>query len=187
MVQAGKILKLMLQQVSWTTFLVFYAVLSALWYLALLLTAYRKDAIGFISGFDSGSLPVSERKAELPEEHIDAPEQEIMGRSRLPEGLEVVSMGALNFSVADKSSGIDEDQKSDQLGLVPDVIQELKEIFGILQSEDGTKQDFFSLAAMISEKYGRIGSNPNIGRINEFIRDHAPFAISLEELEYLWD
>lgn len=110
-----------------------------------------------------------------------------MGKSKMPEGLEVVSMDALSFSVGDESSSIDENHKSDQLGLVPDVIQEIKEIFGIIEKEDGTKQDFFSLAAMISEKYGRIGSNPNIGRVNEFIRDNAPFALTLEELEYLWD
>lgn len=176
----------MLQQFSWTTFLIFFSSLSALWYLALLLTVYRKDAIAFISGSSSSLKNIAAQggHAETP---LDIPEEEIMGKSKMPEGLEVVSMAALSFSVTDDSSGIDVNHKSDQLGLLPDVILELKEIFGILEKEDGSKQDFFALAAMISEKYGRIGSNPNIGRINEFIRDHAPFAVTLEELEYLWD
>lgn len=177
----------MLQQFSWTTFLIFFAVLSALWYLALLFTVFRKDAIAFLSGASSKSSIVSISDTVSSKKQPDSLEQEIMGKSRMPEGLEVVSMGALSFSVPDDSLGVDENHKSDQLGLVPDVIQELKEIFGILEKEDGTKQDFFSLAAMISEKFGRIGSNPNIGRINEFIRDHAPFAVTVEELEYLWD
>lgn len=177
----------MLQQFSWTTFLVFFAVLSALWYLVLLLTVFRKDAIAFLSGAASKSSIGSVSDTVSSEQQPDSLEQEIMGKSKMPEGLEVVSMAALSFSVRENSSGIDENHKSDQLGLVPDVIQELKEIFGILEKEDGSKQDFFALAAMISEKYGRIGSNPNIGRINEFIRDHAPFAVTLEELEYLWD
>lgn len=176
----------MLQQFSWTTFLIFFAVLSALWYLALLLTVFRKDAIAFLSGSAADPSIISVGDTES-EKQADPAEQEIMGKSKMPEGLEVVSMGALSFSVGDHSAYNDEDLKSEQLGLVPDVIQELKEIFGILEKEDGTKQDFFSLAAMISEKYGRIGSNPNIGKINEFIRDHAPFAVTLEELEYLWD
>ncbi|RZJ91166.1 MAG: hypothetical protein EOO20_05910 [Chryseobacterium sp.] len=177
----------MLQQFSWTTFLVSFAVLSALWYLALLLTVYRSEAIAFISASDTWPSAISVDAPRSYEKQKDPSQPEIMGDSKMPEGLEVVSTAALNFSVDADSSGIDENHKSDQLGLVPDVIQELKEIFGILEKEDGSKQDFFSLAAMISEKYGRIGSNPNIGRINEFIRDHAPFAVTLEELEYLWD
>jgi hypothetical protein len=178
----------MLQQFSWTTFLIFFAVLSALWYLALVLTVYRKDAMAFFfSGSIDAGTTVSPAGSEPVEHQTDAAENEIMGKSKMPEGLEVVSMGALSFSVGDAGSQLDEDGKSDQLGLIPDVLQELKEIFGILAKEDGTKQDFFSLAAMISEKYGRIGSNPNIGKINEFIRDHAPFTVSLDELENLWD
>jgi len=176
----------MLQQFSWTTFLIFFAVLSALWYLALLPTVFRKDAIAFLSGVASGPSIISV-DAGSAEKQADPAEQEIMGKSKMPKGLEVVSMGALSFSVGDPYARNDDNLKSDQLGMVPDVIQELKEIFGILEKEDGTKQDFFSLAAMISEKYGRIGSNPNIGKVNEFIRDHAPFAVTLEELEYLWD
>jgi len=177
----------MLQQFSWTNFLVFFAVLSALWYLALLLTVYRKDAMAFFSGSIGVGTVVSDLELKADVNKADPAGNEIMGKSKMPEGLEVVSMGALSFSVGDAGSQVDEDGKSEQLGLVPDVLQELKEIFGILAKEDGTKQDFFSLAAMISEKYGRIGSNPNIRKINEFIRDHAPFTVSLEELENLWD
>ncbi|WP_316800224.1 hypothetical protein [Pedobacter frigidisoli] len=152
-----------------------------------MLTVFRKDAIAFLSGSIPKSSSILPGDPAPNEKQAEFTEMEIMGKSKMPEGLEVVSMGALSFSASEHSGSSDEDQKSDQLGLVPDVIQELKELFGILEKEDGTKQDFFSLAAMISEKYGRIGSNPNIGRINEFIRDHAPFEVTIEELEYLWD
>ncbi|AZI24103.1 hypothetical protein EA772_01620 [Pedobacter sp. G11] len=177
----------MLQQFSWTTFLIFFAIVTALWYLALLFTVYRKEAKAFISGSISRPPSLSPGKHVSEENQSTVPELDIMGKSRMPEGLDLVGMGALNFSVGDHSTYSNEDQKLDQLGLVPDVIQELKEIFGILEKENGSKQDFFAMAAMISEKYGRIGSNPNIGKINEFIRDHSPFAITQEELEYLWD
>lgn len=176
----------MLHQFSWTNFLVFFAVLSAIWYLALLLTVYRRDAVAFVSGSTNAPLAISAKESKV-EVIDDSSAEEIMGKSKLPDGLAVVSMGALNFSVSGDSAYRAEDHKSDQLGLVPDVLQELKEIFAILEKEDGTKQDFFSLAGIISEKFGRIGSNPNIGKINEFIRDHAPFAVSLRELEDLWD
>lgn len=177
----------MLQQFSWTTFLVFFASVSALWYLTLLLTVFRKDAIAFLSGAASKSPIVSVSDTTSCEKQPDSPEQEIMGKSRMPDGLEGVSMAALSFSASGDSAFENDHNQSDQLGLVPDVLQEIKEIFGVLAKEDGDKQDFFSLAAMISEKYGRIGSSPNIGKINEYIRDHAPFAITLEELENLWD
>lgn len=177
----------MLQQFSWTTFLIFFAILSALWYLMLALTVYRKETFGRVSGSDPSSPTSLAPNPKAEEEGNDRIADQIMGKSKMPDGLEVVSMGALNFSVAEDSTYNPDDAKSDQLGLVPDVIAELKEIFAVLAKEDGTKQDFFSLAGMISEKYGRIGSSPNIGQINAFIRDHAPFAVTLQELEHLWD
>ncbi|WP_316846870.1 hypothetical protein [Pedobacter psychrodurus] len=177
----------MLQQFSWMTFLIFFAILSALWYLMLAITVYRKETFGLIAGSRLHVSNVLATNPQREEEEEDQIADQIMGKSKMPEGLEVVSMGALNFSVAEDAAYSPDDAKSDQLGLVPDVIQEIREIFAVLAKEDGTKQDFFSLAALISEKYGRIGSNPNIGQINAFIRDHAPFAVTLEELEHLWD
>lgn len=186
MVQAGKN-HIMLQQFSWTIFLIFLAILSALWYLMLALTIYRKEAFKLFCGSGSNLSMVAQTDAYIGQQSNDLPIHEIMGKSKMPEGLEVVSMSALNFSVSGDLAYSVDDAKYDQLGLVPDVLEEIKEIFAILAKEDGTKQDFFSLASTISEKYGRIGSNPNIGQINAFIRDHAPFAVTLQELEYLWD
>ncbi len=186
MVQAGKN-HTMLQQFSWTTFLIFFSILSALWYIMLLLTVYRKETIGLISGPNLKPPTVIGSDSLGNQEWTEPIADQIMGKSKMPEGLEVVSISALNFSVGGDSAYSADDAKSDQLGLIPDVLEEIKEIFSVLGKEDGTKQDFFSLAAMISEKYGRIGSNPNIGQINAFIRDHAPFAVTIEELEYLWD
>ena len=121
-----------------------------------------------------------------PIRHTEVPELEsdLMGKSKLPDGLEVVTMGALNFS-APYNSQIGE-RPGDELGLIPDVLQELKEIFAVLAKEDGTKSDFLSLSGIIGEKYGTIGSHPKIGQINEFVRDHAPFAITDDELELMW-
>lgn len=177
----------MLQQFSWATFLIAFAILSALWYLMLALTIYRKEVIRLVFSSGTDTQHITQQLPEQLERESGTIENQIMGKAKMPEGLEVVSMGALNFSVAEDGGYVSDYDKSDQLGLVPDVLEELKEIFAVLAKEDGTKQDFFSLAAMISEKYGRIGSSPNIGRINEFIREQAPFAVTMQELENLWD
>ena len=76
--------------------------------------------------------------------------------------------------------------KVTQLGLVPDVLEELKIIFSILASEDGSKADFFSLFKTVKEKYPKITADPNIDSINIYIREHVPFHLSNEELEDLW-
>lgn len=177
----------MLQQFSWKDFLIFSALLSALWYVMLALTVYRKTLSGLVLKPGPAGPLVARGVVEESLKSAELAEDQVMGKSKLPEGLEIVSMGALNFSLSQDLSYPSDDAKANQLGLVADVLEELKEIFAILAKEDGTKQDFFSLAALISEKYGRIGSSPNIGRINEFIRDHAPFTVSVEELENLWD
>lgn len=178
---------MMLQQFSWTNFLIFFAIFSALWYLMLALTVYSKETFELISRSNHAPTILIPTNPQGEQEGRETTADQIMGKSKMPEGLEVVSMSALNFSVAGDSAYSLDEVKSDQLGLVPDVLQEIREIFAILAKEDGTKQDFFSLAAKISEKYGRIGSSPNIDQINGFIRDHAPFAVTMEELEQLWD
>jgi cytoskeletal protein RodZ len=89
MVQAGKTSKHMLQQFSWTSFLISYAVLSAIWYIGLLLTVYRKAAMAFFSVSISTAKTVSPAAPEPSENQTDAAPQEIMGKSKMPEGLEV--------------------------------------------------------------------------------------------------
>lgn len=165
--------------------------LSVLWYTGLFLTVYRKDAISFFNGsafHGSASLRTATDHGDVENfrENTEI-EKELMGKSALPEGLEMVSTSALSFSTVDSSVYLEENSRADQLGLIPDVLQELKEVFQVLAKEDGTKKDFISLLGLITEKYGMIGSHPNISKINEFIREQAPFAISNEELENLWD
>lgn len=110
-----------------------------------------------------------------------------MGVSRLPEGMEKVSMAAISFGPSGKLPPSLDRLHDDQIGLVPDVIREIREIFEVLAQQDGSKADFFRLIGIVSHSYGRIGSNPNIGKINLFIREHAPFALTAAELENLWD
>ena len=176
----------MLQQFSWASFLICFAILSAIWYIGLVITLYRKETMSLLLGAKLDDCPSGSVGEDNSLPTVTSTEQELMGKSRLPEGLETVSTSALSFHGSHAGYGTYK-SKSEQIGLVPDVLKELKEIFAVLSREDGTKKDFLSLVGIIREKYGQIGSNPNIGQINEFIREHAPFAISNEELENLWD
>lgn len=175
----------MLQHFTWQEFLTAILALTLLWYTAVILIFYRAELRVLFSGKPQqkdGTLPHRwEKRVEtLEKENPDNPE-DLLGRPKLPQGTSSVSMGQIGFTTDD------DDANSQKLGLVPDVLRELKEVFAILEKEDGSKKDFFNLMEVIREKYGQIGSNPNIGRINEFITGHAPFHLSAEELENLWD
>lgn len=174
----------MLEQFTWQEFWLAMLLLTLLWYSGVILTCYRKELNLFLKGPDhpGAGEPLthrwSEPVAENKETHLE--NDGVLGLSRPDEGTSTVSMGQISF-------GQDEDAKSDQLGLIPDVLQEMKEIFSILEKEDGDKRDFFNMIEMVRAKYGQIGSNPRIVQVNQFIAEHAPFHLSKEELENLWD
>eukprot|EP00388_Colpodella_angusta_P017052 GDKJ01042237.1.p1 GENE.GDKJ01042237.1~~GDKJ01042237.1.p1 ORF type:complete len:173 (+),score=3.35 GDKJ01042237.1:120-638(+) len=172
----------MLAQFTWQEFWLAILLLTLIWYSGIILFYYRKDFNSFFSKGSNPKEPPGRRLADRVEEPVHKPEEHdgLLGASRPAEGTSTVSMGQISF-------GQDENSKSEQLGLIPDVLQELKGIFSVLEKEDGNKQDFFNMMEMVRVKYGQIGSNPRIVHINQFIGEHAPFHLSKEELENLWD
>lgn len=174
----------MLAQFTWQEFLIATLVLSLVWYIGVTLIFYRRELNSFLNGkleLKVEPLPHRwENQVEtLEKESIDVPD-ELLGKPKVPEGTTSISMGKIGFAR-------DDNAKEQQIGLVPDVLQELKIVFTLLEKEDGNKKDFLNLMEVVREKYKQVGSNPNIGRINEFISTHAPFHLSQEELENLWD
>lgn len=186
----------MLQQFTWGQFLLASFVLSFLWYSFVILVFYRKDVLGLL-GIGAAVEPLPhrwEKGVESLEGNADGgldggldgngrevPDS-LMGKSAMPEGMAVVGMGQISFVGSESGA----DGKHQQVGLVADVIQELKLIFGKLESEAGSKLDFFRLLEKVKEDYGKIGAHPSVGAINEFIAAHVPFHLSAEELENLW-
>ncbi|MFC3559502.1 hypothetical protein [Pedobacter jamesrossensis] len=177
----------MLEQFTWQQFLVAAFVLSLVWYLAIFLLYYRQKASGFFLQKPKEKPPEKlhkEWEAELEDE--PEPEEEepgtLMGRSVEPEGVSMVAMDGVHF--AERSPDA---HKDDQLGLVPDVLEELKVAFRDLENKDGGKTDFFPLIQQIKEKYPKIEASDNLEDINRYIRDNAPFLLTDEELEDLWD
>lgn len=175
----------MLQQFTWQHFLVAAMVLTVIWYAAVFLIFYRRGFSGLFGKRNavtgSERLPHKwEKGVDRLAETDDRAEPELMGKSRLPDGVSRVTLEEIRFA----GNG---DEKQQQVGLVPDVIQEIKEVFSLLAAQDGNKNDFFGLMETVRQNYPKISSNPNIGSLNKFIVEHAPFHLSAEELENLWN
>lgn len=180
----------MLQQFTWGQFLLASFVLSFLWYCFVILVFYRKEVLGLLADGASGSLPHRWEKGvenlrDVDDQVFDSNdglvEATLMGASAMPEGMKVMGMGQLSFST--DAGG---ENRYDQVGMVADVIQELKGIFARLESQGGSKDDFFGMLEKVKEDYGKIGAHPSVGAINGFIAAHAPFDLSAGELENLW-
>jgi len=76
--------------------------------------------------------------------------------------------------------------KPDLLGDLADVQQEIKIICRILEKEDGSKDDFFSLFEVVKHKYPKLAGSDLLDEINDFIREQVPFYLSEQELNSLW-
>lgn len=182
----------MLQHFSWGHFLIASIVLNLVWYVFVVLVFYRAEVLAFLGrgGGDftpvnggplSSARPLSQapnhdRDKEI-EEEVDAA---LMGTSRLPDGVEVKSSSQVSFSTSD------EDGRYEQVGLVADVVQDLKNIFSALESSGGGKAEFMRGVSELREDYGNISGHPSIGAINGFVRERALFPISDAELDELW-
>ncbi|RZM23538.1 MAG: hypothetical protein EOO88_25825 [Pedobacter sp.] len=174
----------MLQQFTWGQFLLASFVLSFLWYVFVVLVFYRREFIGLLSGSSGTAEPLPhrwEKGVEVLDREVGNDsdlEESLMGKPALPQGMALVKTSDVAFAAADT--------KNDQVGMVADVIQDLKEIFKVLEEQAGNKKDFFRLLEKVKGDYGRIGGHPSIGNINRFISEHAPFHLSTQELENLW-
>lgn len=196
----------MLQQFSWQEFLIALGILALVWYVVVLLVFYRKELKGLLSGVvwrpgaessglvASGTAPplphrwqsgVEQFSGPDPDEEVLNPVADLMGKSRFPEGMSSVSVDQVSFSFPEQDAASREVE--DQQGLVPDVLQDIKEVFGVLVKEDGSKRDFFRLMERVRLAYPGLSAHPALRRINAFITDHASFHLSADELEALWN
>lgn len=181
----------MLQQFSWGAFLIAAALLFFLWYVFVLLVFYRAELNAFLGGglardvgagvsgglSKAGSLGNLSGGDEANETEVDAA---LMGTSRLPEGVEVKSSSQVAFSAPD------ENWRYDQVGLVADVVQELKLVFSELERRAGDKLEFFRLLEKVKEEYGPLGGHPSAGALTGFIAERAPFHLTADEKDNLW-
>lgn len=175
----------MVQQFSWAQFFLATGAMSLLWYAGIGLLYFRNELEGLLGrktrARDAQPLPHRwEKGVEELGDVDEVDESLLMGKPKLPDGMSLVGTEQISFAS-------DDGDKVHKIGLVADVLQELKEVFAVLAKEDGNKKDFLGMMEMVRLNFPAIGSNPNIGRINAFISEHAPFHLSSEELENLWD
>jgi hypothetical protein len=177
----------MLHGFSTAQFLTGLVLVGVLWYGGVYLFFYLKKNGGRsgtgLSG-ESGTLGLADKGSgnRLSDDiSLDAPGDDMMGKAGLPEGMSIVGVDQIGFVDLDKDA-----DKVDQLGLIPDLLEEIKSVFMVLAKEDGSKRDFVNLMKVVKETYPGMASHPRIRVINDFIADHASFHISKEELENLW-
>jgi hypothetical protein len=198
---------MVLQHFTWQQFLVAATILTAIWYVVIILVFYRQRIQDLVQGKKRDNDPPEPLGHAWDEDFEDETEDEpddLIGKSAMPEGMTKVSMSMFGFApgVSEEAKeqetvtiGNEEDEfKNDtgnddrerQQSVIPDVIEELKSIFHILETEKGTKADFLSLFALVSSKYQRIRGTSNQQALNDFIRENLPFSITEEELDSLW-
>jgi len=180
--------EIMLQHFTWQQFLVAALILSLIWYMVVVPLFYRNELNDLLSGKRKQVAPSAPLPHEWDEEFEDEPfaEESLVGKSRLPEGVTRVSMDQFSFAPL-VATTLDEDGSKDtQLGIVPDVLEELKRIFHILERDKAGKDEFISLFSLVSTKYGKIKGTSNERAINDYIRENVLFPISDQELDSLW-
>lgn len=199
---------MILQHFTWQQFLVAATILTAIWYTVIILAFYRQRIKDFLQGKPKDFEHPEPLGHAWDEEFEDEPEDEpddLIGKTAMPEGMTKVSMSMFGFApgiseetqeqktapIGDKEDELKNDTGYDdgrelQQSVIPDVIEELKTIFHILETEKGTKADFLSLFALVSAKYPRIRGTSNQQALNDHIREYLPFSITDEELDSLW-
>lgn len=184
----------MLQQFSWGHFLIASIVLNLVWYGFVLLVFYWAEVLAFFEKGSGGGVSfgrgVSGARARHLSQALNGSNEDkrierevddaLMGSSRLPDGVEVKSSAQVSFSASE------DDGRYDQVGLVADVVQDLKVIFSALESSGGSKAEFMRRVSELREDYGDISGHPSLGAINGFIRERALFPISDSELAEVW-
>ncbi|TCC88596.1 hypothetical protein EZ428_18325 [Pedobacter frigiditerrae] len=184
----------MLQQFSWGAFLIASIVLNLVWYVFVGLVFYRSEVLAFLYGeVDDGvrvgdaiangglsKVGVSDKVGSRDDEIEREVDAALMGTSKLPDGVEVKSSAQVSFAASGS------DGRYDQVGLVADVVQELKLIFLKLEKGAGDKRDFFRLLEKVKEEYGPLGGHPSVAALTGFIVGRAPFHLTADEIENLW-
>ncbi|RKR82830.1 hypothetical protein BDD43_3020 [Mucilaginibacter gracilis] len=198
---------MVLQHFTWQQFLVAATILTAIWYAVIILVFYRQRIQDLLQGKKRDNDPPEPLGHAWDADFEDEPEDEtddLIGKSAMPEGMTKVSMSMFGFAPGiseetkeqetvtigneddELKNDTGDDDRERQQSVIPDVIEELKSIFHILETEKGTKADFLSLFALVSSKYQRIRGTSNQQALNDFIRENLPFSITDEELNSLW-
>ena len=173
----------MLHQFTWQHFLIAALIFSLIWYLAVFIYCHRRNSGSFLKRRQPQKLT---REWETDFDDDSETDDDLIGRPVLPEGVSEVSMHMLGFAPKVDENRASEDERYIQLGVLPDVLEELKRIFNILERENGTKEHFISLFALIKSKHPGLANTANSKSLNQYLSENLPFELSDEDLNKLW-
>lgn len=177
----------MLHSFTWQQFLIAFAALSACWYAVVLLLYFRPEIRALFFGWRGGSPKPSAQEAPSP----STPDGEagLMGKPAEPEGVESVSADEFSFAQVSSvpSSQPDAAAKVKRLGVVSDVMHELKTMVTLLRQENGSKEEFYGLFNHIKRTYPSIRESSQLGALTSYLEEHLPFTLTEEEKKDLWN
>ena len=120
---------------------------------------YRQEIRHLFSG--------AARDEELWAEEVYEP----IGRSVMEEGSVIVDAEEMDFA-----------EPLDLLGVVPDLLEEIKSLAIAAEA----KADFLSLFKLVAAKYPQVAGSPQLTAIQAFIREQVPFSLTDVELQALF-
>jgi hypothetical protein len=197
----------MLHHFTWHQFLIGAFILTVAWYAGVVFLFFRKEWNQLLNG---GKVSTTPALRPEPLGHAwdadyapadTALEDSLMGKAAEPEGLQTLGMHEFSFAprkvevvsvaapanVEDRVAATEHFPDSETLqGLLPDVLEEIKSVWHTVETNGGDKADFISLFKLVTVKYPKIRGGRHLAALNEWIREHVPFAFSGEELDGLW-
>ena len=171
---------LMLQSISWTTYLAALLFTSTIYYLYVGLAFYRKELKDRFHRLTGQQANIKRRGEPV------FPDQDVMGKA-LPDDMLVQACEDISF-------GPDENEPE---ALLPDETEngqyyaameaEVKTMLRVIEQSGEGKDNFEMLFRLIAEKYHVLYATPYQQKINELLlQTSLPFPISLEELNNYW-
>jgi hypothetical protein len=156
-------------------YLLFAALALAVWYGAVLFTFYRDE----VKKRYERRFPKQE--AALPGGWAEEEDFEPMGAPAEEYGMSTVLAHEVRFMP--RRGMISEEE---MLGLVPDVLEEIKRIIHTIETEGGDKSDFISLFKLVAVKYPRMAESRHLLTVNDWLLENCPFPLDEGELVALW-
>jgi hypothetical protein len=178
----------MLQHFTWQQFLTAALIFTLIWYLVIFLAVYRREVFDFLRGKQKPKTSPEPLGHEWDTEFEETPlaEESLMGRSALPEGVSRVSMDQFSFAPQVEKEQTYPFPDEELLGVIPDVLEEIKTAIHTIVTIEGSKADFIDLFKVIAAKYPKLKESRHLAAIDEWISENVPFTFSERELQQRW-